>query len=266
MLDLHALYNATGYNATLTDMSIAANIPANDGQSAAGVPIAPGAVLKGWGAVAIAAKYIQEMQLISQDQIDPINGEHWGIHALSTLIMTHFDAYLPFAKGKRSIKASQVSGAQGKILGYTIDQYPSPGGASVKNFGQRIILPQTLGAATSQLWGSTPVAPTSMIPAGKYAILGAYVHSLTDNAIIRFQHADFGGKKPGFPVNDPELAIARAVTPMNCPVFNMYGLQFMALGDIPIFNCTVQGTGSTVDLIDNAADTATIDIQLVQLS
>jgi hypothetical protein len=105
-----------------------------------------------------------------------------------------------------------------------------------------------------------------MIPAGKYALLGAYVHAMTDGAIIRFTHADFQGKKPGFPVMDPTKAVARAVAPMGCPVFNMYGAQFMALGDIPVFNCTVQGTGLSIEMLDHIADTPQVNLHLVQLA
>jgi len=265
MLDLHALVNATG-SATLVDISIAANIPANDGQSAAGVPIAPGAILKGWGFKSLAAGVaIEEAQLISQDQIDPINGEHWVGGASSVLLCTYFDAYLPFIRGKRALYYAQDTAAD--IAGFTIDKYPTPGGADVKTFGQRIILPQVFGGAlTANVWGTQIVAPANMIPAGKYALLGAYVHSMTDGAIIRFVHADFQGKKPGFPVMDPTKAVARAVIPMGCSVFNMYGMQFMALGDIPVFNCTVQGTGLSIEMLDMVADTPQVNLHLVQLA
>lgn len=264
MLDLHVLLNTTGC-ITLSNISVAANIPANDGQSAAGVPIAPGAVLKGWGGFTTTPDYLIEMQLISQDQIDPINGEYW-IGVATALVAVHFDSYLPFQKGMRAIYYRQMTAAA-DTGAYTIDQYSTPAGANVKNFGQRIILPQVFGAAlTANTWGTQVVAPAVMIPAGRYALLGAYVHSLTNAAVIRFEHADFGGKKPGFPVIDESLAITRAVAPMACPVFNNNGHQFMALGDIPIFNCTVQGTGLTIQMLSLAANTPEVNLVLVQLS
>lgn len=265
MLDLHVVLDATGSTA-LKNISLTANIPANDGQSAAGVPIAPGCVLKAWGAFTTIADTLMELQMISQDQIDPINGEHWLGTATSLLGMAHFDSYLPFQKGMRALYIRQNTAAA-DIGAYTIDQYTNPASASVKNFGQRIIVPQVFGGAlTANTWGTVTLTPAVMIPAGKYALLGAYVHALTNYAVIRFTHADFGGKKPGFPVVDESLAAARAVIPMNCPVFNANGHQFMALGDIPVFNVTVQGTGLTIEMLSLTADTPEVNIELVQLS
>lgn len=265
MLDLHAIADTTGYVA-LTNISLAANIPANDGQSSAGVPIAPGAVLKGWGAMTTIADTLMELQLISQDQIDSINGEHWLGAAASVLGIMHFDSFLPFQRGLRALYVRQNTGAA-DIVGYTLDQYPSPASAQVKNFGRRIILTQVFGGAlTAITWGSQVLAPASMIPAGKYALLGVYVHTLTNHALIRFSHADFGGKKPGFPVVDESKAAARATVPINVPLFNANGSQFWALGDIPIFNVTVQGTGLTIEMMSITADTPTVNLVLVQIA
>ena len=263
MLDLHALTVPAGV-AALTDISIAANIPANDGQSAAGVPIAPGAILKAWGFVALSTcTGLIEAQLISQDQIDPINGEHWG-SSTSVALSLHFDAHLPFLRGKRALHINST--AQNDLAGYTIDKYPTPGGADVKTFGQRIMITQIkVGALTPNVWGTQIVAPANMIPAGRYALLGAYVHALTNHSLIRFEHADFQGKKPGFPVVDESLAVARAVLPMHSPVFSGYGHQFLAMGDIPVFNCTVQGTGLSIQLLSMTADTPEVTLHLVQI-
>jgi hypothetical protein len=264
MLDLHALTLPAGV-AALTDLSVAANIPANDGQSAPGVPIAPGAVLKGWGFQALATcTGLIEAQLISQDQIDPINGEHWK-SSTSVLLALYFDAYLPYSRGKRALYINST--AQNDVAGYMVDQYPSPVGANVKNFGQMIKLPQVFGGAlTANVWGSVVVAPASNIPAGTYALLGVYLGAITDVALIRFEHADFGGKKPGFPAVDETKAISRSVTPMGCPVFNNNGSQFRALGDIPIFRATSAGTGLTIGMLSMVADTPTVTLVLVQLS
>ena len=264
MLDLHALADTTG-SITLTNISVAANIPANDGQSAAGVPIAPGAILKAWGLLTTIADTLREARLISQDQIDPINGEYWIGGTTSLLGLLHFDAYLPFLRGLRMIYRRQNTAAN-PVIGYTMDKYPTPSSADVKNFGQTIILPQVFGAAlTANTWGTQIVAPASMIPAGRYALLGVYVHALTNYALIRFEHADFGGKKPGFPVVDDSVASARAVTPIWAPVFSN-GAQFLAMGDVPIFNVTVQGTGLTIDMLSITADTPQVMLHLVQLA
>lgn len=263
MLDLHALADTTG-SVTLVNMSLAANIPANDGQSAAGVPIAPGAILKGYGFLSTIADAVRATRLISQDQIDPINGEYWIADA-STLGLVHFDAYLPFQKGLRMLYYRQLTGAA-PIIGYTMDKYPTPGGADVKTFGQTIILPQVFaGALTANVWGTQVVAPASNMPAGKYALLGVYVTGLTNYALIRFEHADFGGKKPGFPVVDDSVAVARAVTPMWAPVFSQ-GAQFLAMGDIPVFNVTANGTGLTIDMLSITAVTPQVMLHVVQLA
>lgn len=265
MFDFHALTDTTG-SVTLKNISLAANIPANDGQSAPGVPIAPGAVLKGWGAYTTIADTLMEAKLISQDQVDSINGEYWNPGAAALLGLVHFDSYLPFQKGNRQISVRQNTGAA-PIIGYTMDQYSAPGGAAVKSFGQRIILPQVFGGAlTANTWGTQAVAPASIIPAGKYGIMGVFVSALTNYAGIRFAHADFGGKKPGFPVVDMTKAAARAVIPMNSPIFNMYGYQFLALGDIPTFNATVAGTGLTLEALSITADTPNVVLNLVQLA
>jgi hypothetical protein len=265
MIDVHALTDTTG-STTLASLIAAANIPSSDGQTAPGVPIAPGAVLKAWGVFTTIADTLKECKLISQDQIDSINGEDWNVGAAGVLGLAHFDAYLPYRSGNRNISYSQNTGAA-PVIGYTIDQYPSPTGANVKNFGQRILLPQVFGGAlTANKWGTIPVAPTSNIPAGTYGILGAYVHALTNYALIRMEHADFGGKKPGFPVVDTSKAAARAVLPMPSPVFNMYGLQFMALGDIPVFRATSTGTGLTLGALSITGDTPNVILNLVQLT
>jgi len=264
VLDLHCLTD--GGSVTLKNISLAADIPANDGQTAPGVPIAPGATLKGWGAFTTIADTLMELKLVSQDQIDSVNGEYWTPGAASVLGMAHFDSNLPYRSGGRSISIRQNTGAA-NIVAYTLDKYPSPMGANVQNFGQMIKLPQVFGGAlTAVTWGTVPVAPTSNIPAGSYAILGAYVSALTNYAAIRFTHADFGGKKPGFPVVDASKAAARAVLPMNAPVFNMYGMQFMALGDIPVFRATSAGTGLTIEMMDITADTPNVCLNLVQVA
>ena len=91
MLDLHALYNGTG-STTLSNISVAANIPSLDGQTNPGVPIGLGAVLKGWGVATTIADTLKECKLISQDQIDSINGEDWNVGAAGVLGIAHFGA------------------------------------------------------------------------------------------------------------------------------------------------------------------------------
>lgn len=264
MFDYHEIIDTTG-SVALTNISLAANIPANDGQTAPGVPIAPGAVLKAWGAYTTIADTLRELKMLSQDQIDSINGEYWNPGAASTLGLAHFDSFLPYRTGGRNIYIRQNTGAA-PIHAYTIDQYSTPLGANVNNFGQAIKLPQVFGGAlTANVWGSQAVAPTTNMPAGTYALLGAFVHGLTNYAGIRFAHADFGGKKPGFPVVDPSKAAARAVLPMPAPVFNGYGIQFLAMGDVPVFRTTSAGTGLTIEMNSITADTPNVILNLKQI-
>jgi hypothetical protein len=211
------------------------------------------------------ADTMREASLVSQDQVDSINGEYWRGGTASVLGLVHFDAYLPYQKGSRQLSVRQNTAAA-PIIGYTIDQYASPAGADVRNFGQRIMLPQVFaGALTANTWGSVPVAQTTNPPAGKYALLGAYVVGLTNYALIRFTHADFGGKKPGFPVVDASKAVARAVVPMNTPIFTQYGAQFLAMGDVPTFNISAGGMGLTIEMLSITADTPDVMLHLVQV-
>lgn len=263
MLDLHVLYNATG-STTLSNITAAANIPSNDGQAAAGVPIAPNAILKHWGFMTLIADTLKTIQLVSQDQVDPINGEQLNPGAESTWGIMNVEEYLPFLKAARNLSYAQNTGAA-KVAAYTIDQYQA--GSQGKNtLGSHAIIPQVFGAGlTAGAWGSQTFSPTAMPPQGKYAILGAYVSGLTNYGVIRFEHADFKGFKPGFPVVDADLAITRAVAPPNDAIFNLYGRQFVAMGDIPTFNITAQGTGLQIDFYDLVADTPNIMLNLAQV-
>lgn len=266
MFDYHALVDTTGsVAAALANISVAANIPANDGQTAPGVPIAPGAILKLWGGYTTIADTLHSLQLISQDQVDSINGEAWLPGAASVLGMAAFESYLPYSRGGRNIHYRQNTGAA-PIHAFLIDQYANPGGTQPRNYGQCIKITQTMGALTANLWGSTPVAPAVNIPAGKYALLGAFAAGLTNYASLRFRHADFGGKAPGFPVVDESKAAARAVLPMAAPVFNHTGSQFVAMGDVPIFNATSAGTGLVIDGLAITADTPIVTLNLQQVS
>ncbi|MCJ7559271.1 hypothetical protein MUO79_01470 [Candidatus Bathyarchaeota archaeon] len=266
MLDLHALVDAVG-SVVLANMSIAANIPANDGQTAPGVPIAPGAVLKGLGVQSAVATPLEEAQLISQDQIDPINGEHWFGGAASACPHIAFDSYLPFSRGGRNVHIHQVVAGAAAVDAWLLDQYPNPGNAGFKNYGQKIMLPQLFGAAlVAQTWGTQPVAPVVQIPAGRYALLCAYVHQIADYGVIRFNHADFGGKRPGFACVDSTKAVVRGIIPPDTIMWSRYGSQFVALGDIPVFNATAAGCGLTIDMLTIGVNTPHVTLNLQQVS
>lgn len=265
MYDLHAIYDSTGNDSALTLINSTGIIASGDGAAVAGVPIAPGATLKHWGFLTTIADTLNQIKLISQDQIDSINGELWNPGSNSTVGLMNVEEALPFVKAARLLYYEQNTAAA-KIAAYTIDQYTAPMGASRQNLGQHVIIPQPkTGALTAGAWGTMSFAPSAVPPAGTYAILGAYVTALTNYALLRFEHADFKGFKPGFPVVDASLAASRAVMPPNDSLFNLYGRQFVAMGDIPTFRITAQSTGLQIDMLSLTADTPNVIVNLAQV-
>lgn len=261
MLDLHVM--TSGGSATLAAVN---TVPANDGATAAGVPIAPGAVLVGWGVLHTIADTIYEAKMTSQDQVDPINGEYYSIGTAGVEGLAHFDTNLPYISGGRLIQDRANTGAA-NTLAYLIDKYDSPSPGSVGSLARKITYSQVFaGALTAITWGSVAVQPTQNFPAGSYGILGAYVRTLTNYALLRFSHADFGGKKPGFPVIDTSKAAARAtVSGTGCPILNAPGFQFASMGEVPTFRTTSTGTGLIAEMIDITADTPVVVVNLVKL-
>lgn len=242
-----------------------------------------GATLRWWGVATLIADTLYRVQMWSQDMFDAPNGEAWNPGGNSTVGLTEFEENLPYVKGARNIGYSQNTAAA-KVLGYLIDQFQDPQTAPRANnpgtiLGQHGIYPQVFGGAlTAGAWGSVGFAPAAGVvqgasatatvtlpPAGRYAILGAYVHGLTNYGILRFEHADFGGFKPGFPVTDQSLAISRAVNPMSDGIFNLYGRQFVAMGDIPTCRFTAGGTGLQIDFLSLTADTPNVVVNLAQV-
>lgn len=126
------------------------------------------------------------------------------------------------------------------------------------------------GALTAITWGSAVFAPSPLLPAGKYAILGARADALTNYGFIRFQHADFGPYLPGFPIVDTALAAARATVGDSLLTLEA-GYQFVDLSDIlkqpccPVFTVSAQGTGLTIQAAAITADTPIIEILLTAL-
>src|SRR5438094_3820463 len=119
-------------------------------------------------------------------------------------------------------------------------------------------------------WGTVPFPPTSAMPPEKYAILGAFVSALTNYALIRFQHSNFKGYFPGFPVIDHTKAAARAVVNPD-DLFMAQGYQFATMSEIlripccPIFTVTAQGTGLTIWAASITADTPNVALNVVKL-
>lgn len=271
-LDLHAV--SSGGGTSLTSISTIA--AGGDGATVAGVPIAPGATLAYWGSLTTIADTILETKLASQDMWDPINGEDFSPGASSLLGIYMKTTWIPYKTGQRQISQSQNTGGANN-LGFTLDWSastpPVPMKALSRHVPNQIELSTTFGGAlTAITWGNQAFAPSTAIPNGYYSILGCKVNALTNYAIIRFRHADFGLFRPGFPVLDTtNKAVANAVLPKD--LFMTYeGYQFThltrELGSpcCPTFRVTNAGTGLSFDMIAITADTPIVNVIIAKVA
>lgn len=238
-----------------------------DGQTVAGVPISPGATLVGWGHGVTIADTLRTATLASQDMEDPINGEAYDFGASSLLGLLHAYTNLPYRTGVRAITGRQNTAAANCFV-YYMDLYSETSARTkyASGFGGKhkpkgVVLSTTLAAKTAITWGADAFSPTTAIPNGVYEIQGVWVSALTNYALIRFRHADFGIAAPGFPVVDmTNTAVANASTPKD-DLFLYQGYQFVYLSQylgIPVcprFSVTNAGTGLRYEVLDIVADT-----------
>jgi hypothetical protein len=259
MLDVHATHGTPG-NVTLALATELATICTNDGASVAGVPIGDQAKLIMWGGTSLIANTIAAMVLQSQDQVDPINGESIDLGASSLQNEFHKFTNLPYKTGKRIVKMSTNTAQADSNECFTIDWYPAPAGLSSPNGEARFIPNQVTisqlqaAADVANGWYSQAIAPAVALPNGKYAILGCYVKLTTQAHVIRFAHADFGGKKPGFPIIDSFdsdiLAHQKGIKDI---LQANPGYQFVAMAEatdlpcIPVFSVSNAGTGLNLE-------------------
>jgi len=279
MLDLHALADGTGSTSLIRPITI----PSGDGQVVAGVPMlgTPGrAVLVAWGAIGLAsANGPKEVALKSNDLNDPPNFSDWkpGGTSLAPYCSPHLMERLPYISAARGVYAAQK--AAGLELTFTIDHY-QPGDVRATGVIQgsrfparRGLYSQAFGGAlTAQAWGSVGLTPTYNLPAGRYAILGFTVSAITNVALIRFSHADFGVAKPGcmgvdkFVLSTTLGIIAGDELLSTCDL-----IQFVRLSEIlgqpqcPVFSAGPNGTGLAIECLDNTADTPTVVLNLAYL-
>lgn len=275
MLDLHAIGGTPGAGATLGN--IFATIPANDGASQAGVPIDPGATLKMWGGISPFADTIAALQLLSQDQLDQQNGEYENPGTTSLLSLIHQWTNLKYSKGLRQIYMGTNTGVTASGA-YTIDDYSNISGAVINASvvqGMQVTPPSIAfsGSLTPGAWGSLAYAPTKNLPNGKYAILGVGVTGITNAALIRFQHTDFKGLSPGFPVMAEGLSLAATLQVVSRDAFFMQNEnQFVyiskALNEAccPVFSVGNNTTGLQIQMYDLQADTPSVRLALAQVS
>lgn len=269
MLDLHVTTSIPG--TTVTPGTAAPAIAANDGATVAGVPIKDGARLILWGAGNIAADAIAIAKLISQDQVDALNGEiiYGGTASVKTLVYKFTD--LLYKSGGRVIYTGTNTGHGTASINFLLDYYDLPGaiGAGNLRFAENIItIPQLLHADVAATWYETAFAPTQAMPNGKYAILGFFLGQSTESHGIRFKHAAFNGLLPGIPCLDHFIAN----TCIDDPLKNEPGFQFVKLSEltgkpcVPVFNATNAGTGLNIHSIAAAnTDTPQISLNLAKV-
>lgn len=272
MIDLHA--NSSGGGTSLTAISTIA--AGGDGQTVAGVPIAPTPVLAYWGGFTTIADTIKQLQLTTQDQWDPINGENFLPGASSLAGIINKSTWIPYKTGQRNVSMSQNTAGANNIA-YYIDYSPANAPVAAvrlsKHIPNQITLWTTLGADTAITWNTgNAFAPTTAIPNGYYAILGCWVNALTNYGLVRFRHADFGLFRPGFPVLDQtNTAVANAVLPKD--EFLLYqGYQFIHLCRMlnapvcPVFRATNAGTGLSFDALTITTDTPMVGINIAKVA
>lgn len=239
------------------------------------MPVAGGAALVGWGGLTTIADTIKELKLVSQDQLDPVNGEDIVTGSAASGIISVWD-YLKFAAGARSVSMAQNTGGANNMA-YLLDLYPQGPtqrhpvyGVDGHNWYGSTVYG---GALTALTWKQQAFNPTNAIPAGKYAIQGAWCSSLTNYGLIRFRHADFGVFAPGFPVVDPNVAAARASVPgIGQDLLTVYsGYQFSYLSQLlgvpcePVFTVQANATGLNFEMAAITADTPEVILNLVKV-
>ena len=268
MLDLHAV--SSGGGTVLTDIGTIAL--GGDGVTVAGVPLRQDAHLMAWGGITTIADTIRELRLRSLDMVDPINGEYFTPGTASLLGYILKRTMLRYVKGARIIAMRQNT-AGANNLGWTLDYYnqgpvANPGRYASNQYVVRQVFGGALVAIT---WGEVVFAPAPPIPTGRWALLGFWANAITDAALIRFEHASFGGLRPGMLATDKSnCAVANANIPKDVLVLEE-GLQFVKLSEetgqpqCPVFDVTPSGTGLNIQCIDIVADTPGVTLNLAKV-
>jgi hypothetical protein len=273
LLDLHLVYDATGSTDTVVDTSNSnAVIPSGDGASVKGISPFANATLIGYGGVvARSTEAIVTIGMNGNNLPDPSNGLRFTATGTSMILGKSMFAKLSYGGGNAN-NVAYANETAGASLLYTLDWIPgigntSPGDFDPANPGMYSL---TSGALTAGVYKGTVFAPSPSIPAGKWAILGAWLEPLTSAAYLRFQHSDFKGAAPGFPI--PDYATGSLVTANfgGTRLFsqNVQGYQFVSLGQIlrqpacPVFTAQGGATGLTVQMASPNTDTPTAILNL----
>jgi hypothetical protein len=205
--------------------------------------------------------------------VDPLNGVYYVPGAASLLLNWMDEIDLLYKTGLRGIQVGTNIGVVAGA-GILIDEYDGPACVSAGRQSQNLVVPPafTYGAAlVANTWGANVFAPAIALPNGKYAILGVLCSAITQ-AVIRFQHADFQGKSPGFFVCNYELtAVLDWQTNDKKIAAYPHGEQFVYLSEImgkpqcPVFTVGNAGTGLTVQMIAAQAATPVVTIVLMKV-
>lgn len=276
MLDLHSVYDATGSTDTVVvENNANAVIPAGDGASNIGVSPFPNSVLVSFGAESLngGAQGIVTVGLSGNNLVDPTNKILLTATGTDVMAVKQLTGQFSYAKGPNLVNYAQE--AAGKILTNKIDVVAA--GQSVAGSyipANQAVYSNTFGALTAGAYGSLAFNPTNTPPVGTYAILGAWVHALTAGAAIRFQHADFKGASPGFPVVDYSTGTLTPAQIQGGWPFATFAQgyqfvaasQFLGIPSCPVFRVQGQGTGLTQQIIDATGDTPTVTLNLQKLS
>lgn len=272
MLDLHAVTGTPG--AAMTLGAVFPTICTNDLAAVAGVPLRNDARLIMWGGSAVVADTIANIKMISQDCVDPINGENisMGTASLKNLVTKYTN--ILYKTGARFISMGTNTGVTAGI-GYLMDYYNGGSVIQADRFSPNCVaIPQTLATDVALTWVTTAFAPASPLPNGKWAILGVYLSKSTGGHGIRFQHADFGQFFPGFMTNDNMAsAILGVQEGMNDDVATAPGYQFIALSQlmgkpcVPVFSINNAATGLNIQSIAAAnTDTPVVTLNLIKVA
>lgn len=273
MLDIHAVGITPG--AVLVYGAAGGAVAVGDLATTAGVPVSDGAVMVLHGINTPTADSVAAYKMISQDCIDPINGETFTPGAASLLNQWYKFTKLPYKTGGRL----QYAGTNVGVVaahGFTVDAYQAgncvegsysmPGSVvtGLTTFG---------GALVTNAWGSQAFAPATALPNGSYAILGAWVSAVANACAIGFQHADFGPYIPGFPAfNYETISSATWDKAMKHELtLSQHGYQFAYLSQVlgipccPVFRITNAGTGLNVRALSVQTDTPLVTVNLAKV-
>ena len=276
MLDLRSQLTTPG---AATVLGNPGTIAVGDGSQTAGVPVGYGkATLKIWGANSPTADSIAAIKLNSQDLIDNNNGVNIMLGAAS-LLCQYFDyTSLKYVAGARQITMGTNVGVVAAST-FTVDNYPDEGSmkciSGKRDMGGDVAIGSITfgGALTANQWSTVTMTPTQAMKYGRYAILGAVVTAVANNALIRFAHPSMGFYKPGFPVCNGELALAttKQIADREALTQTEDGNQFVYLSEVfgidccPVITIGAGGTGLNIEMCSCQADTPVVNLNMVYL-